>query len=207
MAQPHDPRAQLAAYLKDHNIEEIIQVGGWLSWVAIGCANHNPLCADDSTAPKKPPVLALILQGLLAELLFHKPAEPRKFIIEQLERIKAAGARPIFDAHDLASMFDMFDVTKTGTITAAQATAALATALGGARAAEGIAATAAASRGGKTAAAAPPNPLAAKDPGARKLDKWEFVRAVGDVLINATPHCQLARLHGEEGEAEGETAG
>lgn len=86
-------------------------------------------------------------------------------------------------------MYDMFDVTKTGAVTAAQANAALATALGGARAAEAVAAA---------AAAAPTNPLCSKDPASRKLGKEEFVRSVGQVLIQATPNCQLSALGGDD---------
>jgi hypothetical protein len=139
-------------------------------------------------------------QGLLAELLFHKPVDPRKFVIDQLERAKAAGGRPLLAASDLASMYDLFDVTKAGAVTAAQAAAALATALGGARAAEAIEAAA---HGGGPAAAAAGNPLAGRDLGARRLDKQEFVKCVGEVLIRATPNCQLASLR-DDGEADEE---
>ncbi|GBF97027.1 hypothetical protein Rsub_09500 [Raphidocelis subcapitata] len=128
-----------------------------------------------------------ILQGLLAELLFAKPAEPRAFLIERLERAKAAGGRPLLDAHDLEAMHSMMDPTGAGTVTAAQANAALATALGGARAAEAVAAAAAAAAGGA-------HPLASKDPAAARLDKAEFVRVVGDVLIRAAPNCELKSL-------------
>ncbi|KAI8471657.1 MAG: hypothetical protein J3K34DRAFT_458190 [Monoraphidium minutum] len=156
---PRDPRAQVAEYLKDHKIEEIVQ-------------------------------------GLIAELLFVKPPESRAFLLEQLERIKQAGARPLLDAADLRAMFDMFDVTGSGVVTAAQANAALATALGGARAAEAAEGAAPGGKGGggggAGGGAAAGGLLVAKGAAARRLSKEEFVRSVGDALLRATPNCQLA---------------
>ena len=130
-------------------------------------------------------------QGLIADLLYIKPPEPRKFLTGQLERVKAAGARPLLDVPDLRAMFDMFDVTGTGVVTAAQANAALATTLGGARAAEAAAAAAGAA------------PLAAKGAAARRLSKDEFVRCMGEVLIRATPNCQLDQLEAEDDDGGG----
>jgi hypothetical protein len=131
--------------------------------------------------------------------------------VQQLERAKAAGARPLIDARDLAAMFDMFDVTRTGRVSAGQAHAALATALGGALAAEAVeaAATAAAgARGGGNRAGSgrmgSAFPLAAAgatqdaSSGGRQLTKEEFVACMGAVLIRAAPGCQLAALPGDE---------
>jgi hypothetical protein len=146
--------------------------------------------------------------------LFVKPPDPKKFLIEQLERSKAAGSRPLLDAADLRAMYDMFDVTGSGAVTVAQANAALATALGGARAADAAAAAAGAKPGGKGGAGGGAagggsgggvagNPLGLKDAAARRLSKEEFVRCVGDVLIRATPNCQLTKLGDADADEEG----
>jgi len=71
-----------------------------------------------------------LLQGLLAELLMHKPADPKQYIIAQLEKIKVAGTKPLLDVQDLSTMFGMFDVTKRGVVTEEQANQALRTVLG-----------------------------------------------------------------------------
>lgn len=54
---------------------------------------------------------------LIAELLVHKPAEPRAFLVAFLEKLRAAGAQPLLTQPDLEAMFGMFDVTNTGTVT------------------------------------------------------------------------------------------
>lgn len=60
----------------------------------------------------------------------HKPADPKQYIIAQLEKIKVAGTKPLLDVQDLSTMFTMFDVTKRGVVTEEQANQALRTVLG-----------------------------------------------------------------------------
>ena len=67
---------------------------------------------------------------LTAQLLFHKPENPREFIVEYLENVKQSGTQPLISKDDLATMFGMFDVVKRGTITAEQANNALRSILG-----------------------------------------------------------------------------
>lgn len=73
-------------------------------------------------------------QALLAELLIAKPADPKLWLIGQLEKVKVAGTKPLLDATDLSTMFGMFDVTKRGVVTEQQASSALRTLLGEGRA-------------------------------------------------------------------------
>lgn len=209
---PRDPSARVAEYLKDHQISEIVQVrpnderspcgagSNGQCMTRLSCTRsrvrpcHVPQTnRDRHYRPPPPPPPSTAPQGLIAELLYVKPPDPRKFLIEQLERVKAAGARPLLDGPDLRAMFDMFDVTGTGAVSAAQANAALATTLGGARAA-----------GAAEAAGAAAGPLAARDAAARRLGKEDFVKCVGQVLIRATPNCQLTRLEADDEDGGGE---
>jgi hypothetical protein len=223
-------RDQAEQYLREHRMAEIVQVGPIAPHEQPHRSPCPPLAARRAAAPSPPrpapctqphaapcdPITipprvraARACQGVLAELLFHKPDDPRAFIVAALERVKAAGARPLLDGRDLSAMFDMFDVTRSGTVTAAQANAALATALGGARAAEATeAAAAAGGRGAKAAGGGrgscggrfPLVPGDAAAAGARLLSKPEFVSCMGRVLIQAAPGCQLSALPGEEDE-------
>lgn len=70
------------------------------------------------------------MQVLTAQLLFEKPEDPREFLVEMLETMKAQGAKPLLTDSDLETMFGMFDVTRRGVLTRQQAYRALKTILG-----------------------------------------------------------------------------
>ncbi|KAF6258446.1 hypothetical protein COO60DRAFT_1692475 [Scenedesmus sp. NREL 46B-D3] len=74
--------------------------------------------------------LGELMEGLLAELMYNKPPNPRQYIVMQLEKIKAAGTKPLLNKQDLDTMFCMFDVTNRGAVTEQQARNALRTVLG-----------------------------------------------------------------------------
>jgi hypothetical protein len=57
---------------------------------------------------------------LTAELLFHKPENPRAFIVRYLEQAKVAGTRPLLTEDDLPAMFGMLDITRRGVVTQEQ---------------------------------------------------------------------------------------
>lgn len=67
---------------------------------------------------------------MTAELLFHKPDDPKAFISDYLTGVKTGGTRPLLDAKDLETVFGMFDVVGRGTISVAQAESALRNVLG-----------------------------------------------------------------------------
>lgn len=75
-------------------------------------------------------VAITLVQVLLSELLFHKPADPKQYILDYLEKIKVTGTKPLLNQQDLATMFGMFDITNNGTVTKQQANNALRTVLG-----------------------------------------------------------------------------
>ncbi|NWH63584.1 EFC10 protein, partial [Geococcyx californianus] len=73
-----------------------------------------------------------LLQRLSALLLHHRPENPRGFLIEALERVKAGrraeGEYPyLMDEANLDAMFGLLDVVGQGHITAAQFRGALKT--------------------------------------------------------------------------------
>ncbi|NXJ73477.1 EFC10 protein, partial [Trogon melanurus] len=73
-----------------------------------------------------------LLQRLGALLLYHRPENPREFLIQALERVKAGkrseGEYPyLMDEGNLAAMFSLLDVVGQGHITAAQYREALKT--------------------------------------------------------------------------------
>eukprot|EP00955_Chlamydomonas_euryale_P098987 365187-Chlamydomonas_euryale.AAC.26 len=74
--------------------------------------------------------LRAALQLMTAELLFHKPDDPRAFIIDYLTKVKTGGTRPLLDEKDLETVFGMFDVVQRGVINVEQADAALRNVLG-----------------------------------------------------------------------------
>ncbi|WIA19360.1 hypothetical protein OEZ85_003988 [Tetradesmus obliquus] len=74
--------------------------------------------------------LAELMEGLLAELMYNKPANPKQYIVMQLEKVKVAGTKPLLNKQDLDTMFGMFDVTNRGAVTEQQARNALKTVLG-----------------------------------------------------------------------------
>lgn len=47
------------------------------------------------------------MQLLVAELLYHKPQDPKQYIVTYLERTKVAGTKPLFNKQDLHTMFEM----------------------------------------------------------------------------------------------------
>jgi hypothetical protein len=57
---------------------------------------------------------------LTAQLLFHKPDNPKRFVVKYLEEAKVSGTRPLLTQEDLNTMFGMFDITKRGVMTAEQ---------------------------------------------------------------------------------------
>lgn len=71
-----------------------------------------------------------ILETLTAQLLFHKPDNPRSFLIKYLEKVKVEGAQPLIDENDLRTTFAMLDVLKRGSVTEDQALSTLRSMLG-----------------------------------------------------------------------------
>ena len=140
-------------------------------------------------------------QGLISQLLYHKPSDPRRFLVKHLEALKISGKRPqLLTRSDLAAMFSMFDITGKGLVTVAQAESALATIGAGAGAAargkgsnnSGDEAAAAAAAQGAGAAAADavqqeqqaglvqqPQP---QQPQQEQLDLKQFVEFMADRL-------------------------
>jgi hypothetical protein len=70
------------------------------------------------------------VQALVAQLLIAKPDDPKQFLVEYLEKTKTDGVLPIVNDQDLDTMFNMFDLTKRGTVSVQQANAALQTIIG-----------------------------------------------------------------------------
>ncbi|NXY90644.1 EFC10 protein, partial [Alcedo cyanopectus] len=73
-----------------------------------------------------------LLQRLAALLLYHRPENPREFLIQALEQVQAArraeGQFPqLLDESNLGAMFSLLDVLGLGHISAAQHTEALKT--------------------------------------------------------------------------------
>jgi hypothetical protein len=46
-------------------------------------------------------------QGLISEVLYNRPANPKQFIVDYLEKIKVAGTKPLLTQDDLKIMFGM----------------------------------------------------------------------------------------------------
>merc|ERR1712054_643488 len=67
-----------------------------------------------------------LLQRLSAAVLFHRPENPRAFLLKQLEALKS-GQDMLFTEEDLQTMFGMFDIVRKGTITVDQYKQALQT--------------------------------------------------------------------------------
>ena len=60
------------------------------------------------------------VEVLTAQLLFHKPDNPKRFVVKYLEEVKVTGTRPLLTEEDLKTMFGMFDITKRGVMTEEQ---------------------------------------------------------------------------------------
>ena len=69
-------------------------------------------------------------EALTATLIFHKPSDPRAFVVDYLTKAKTGGTSPLVDATDLDTMFGMFDVVGRGVISSGQGDAALRSVLG-----------------------------------------------------------------------------
>lgn len=65
-----------------------------------------------------------LFEGLGTLLLYHRPANPREFLMQQLGELRKAkqeqNPMPFFEEHDLKAMFAAFDITEQGTITPQQ---------------------------------------------------------------------------------------
>lgn len=70
------------------------------------------------------------MQIITASVLFHKPDDPKAFIIDMLTTMKTQGAKPLLNESDIQAMFGMFDVTQQGVLTKRQAFNAVRAALG-----------------------------------------------------------------------------
>jgi hypothetical protein len=71
-----------------------------------------------------------LLDNLTAQLVFHRPSEPKEFLIEQLTRLKEARKLKrdypcLFDDSNLEAMFRMMDPEGRGYISSAQYNEAL----------------------------------------------------------------------------------
>lgn len=67
---------------------------------------------------------------MTAQLLFHRPDDPKAFLVDFLAKVQAQGAKPMLDEADVDTMFSMFDVTHQGRLTKQQAHRAVRTVLG-----------------------------------------------------------------------------
>lgn len=74
--------------------------------------------------------ITMFLQIITANVLFHKPDDPKTFIIDLLTTMKTQGAKPLLNQSDVQTMFGMFDVTQQGILTKQQAFNAVRAALG-----------------------------------------------------------------------------
>merc|ERR1712195_37626 len=63
--------------------------------------------------------IAPLLERLSAAVLFHRPENPREFVLEQLRKIKS-GEETLYSEEDLKVMFGMFDLTRRGWISKQQ---------------------------------------------------------------------------------------
>ena len=70
------------------------------------------------------------MQVITSQLLYHKPDDPKKFIIDTLTTLQQQGAKPLLDDVDIDTMFNMFDVTQQGVLSKKQAYRAVKTVLG-----------------------------------------------------------------------------
>ncbi|XP_078272645.1 EF-hand calcium-binding domain-containing protein 10 isoform X2 [Rhinoraja longicauda] len=73
-----------------------------------------------------------LIDSLTSMLLYHRPAKPLEFLIEQLEQLKVAKTIKknypcLFDESNLDAVFGILDTTKTGQITLIQYTEAFKT--------------------------------------------------------------------------------
>jgi hypothetical protein len=71
-------------------------------------------------------------EAITQQLLFHKPNDPTKFLLQLLDTYKGENgtARPLMTDQDFRTMFATMDITKRGGISCAQANTALTTVMG-----------------------------------------------------------------------------
>ncbi|KAK9823175.1 hypothetical protein WJX72_000841 [[Myrmecia] bisecta] len=74
--------------------------------------------------------LGPLFEAMTAALLVSKPEDPRRFLLDYLHRLQTGAAPPAITTAELQTMFDMFDITHTGSVSVEQATKALKTVLG-----------------------------------------------------------------------------
>jgi hypothetical protein len=67
---------------------------------------------------------------LTAQLLYHKPEDPKAFLLEILQVIKETGSKHLLTRGDVETMYHIFDVTKQGALSKQQAYRAAKTVLG-----------------------------------------------------------------------------
>jgi hypothetical protein len=104
-----------------------IQCEGHLRSTAWNC---NNLCSMLMNGTSHVAIEHSKLQVITSQLLYHKPDDPKKFIIETLKTLQQQGAKPLLDEVDINTMFDMFDITQQGVLTKKQAYRAVKTVLG-----------------------------------------------------------------------------
>ena len=88
-----DPRKKTEDYLQKHGLKDTVEV------LALG--------SQDQTQQMLAKLVVTFLQGLISELLYNKPANPKQFIVDYLEKIKVAGTKPLLTQDDLKIMFGM----------------------------------------------------------------------------------------------------
>ncbi|KAG7395644.1 EF-hand calcium-binding domain-containing protein 10 [Phytophthora boehmeriae] len=70
-----------------------------------------------------------LFEGLGTLLLYHRPQNPREFLVQHLQELRQAKLTqtpmPFFDEQDLKAMFTAFDIKEQGTITPDQYSQAL----------------------------------------------------------------------------------
>jgi hypothetical protein len=118
-----DPKKRAEGYLERHNLHAVVQVPSSHQGAGESALRHKPEASQS--------LIAAALQGCIAQLLYHKPTDPRAFLVQQLELLKVSRQPSLLNRRDLSAMFHMFDVTGRGYVTAEQADNALATILGG----------------------------------------------------------------------------
>merc|ERR1712167_26 len=85
-------------------------------------ADHSEACRTYLQEKRVPQ----LLQRLSAAVLFHRPDDPRAFLLKQLEALKS-GQDMLFTDEDLQTMFLMFDIVRKNSITVDQYKQAMST--------------------------------------------------------------------------------
>jgi hypothetical protein len=116
-----DVHAETVAWMDKTNVKDIFEVRLGITAIYVSCCcTHLVILAFECSE----------LQVITSQLLYHKPDDPKKFIIETLTTLQNQGAKPLLDEVDVNTMFDMFDVTQQGVLTKKQAYRAVRTVLG-----------------------------------------------------------------------------